>query len=122
MFKAKAARRKKGWRGELEELITLLRAYVVQETVGPLRGLGRYVGFGLLGSVFMALSVLFAGLGLLRTLQYFAPVFSTTWSFVPYIITAVLMLLILVLLMSVIARGGSKTDETDTPLTTTSRS
>ncbi len=51
------------------ELKDLVVGYAKQETVGPLRNLGRYLGFGLSGSVAIGSGILFLLLALLRGLQ-----------------------------------------------------
>ncbi len=111
MFKpSKSDRKSKGFRSELEELVAMLRTYAVQEIVGPLRGIGRFIGFGLAGSIFVSLSVLLGGLGLLRFLQAEVSLFEDTWSFVPYLITAAAMLLILAVLIGAITRSETDAD------------
>ena len=48
------------------ELWQLIVAYVKQETVVPLRQLGRYVVWGLLGALLLGLGAVLLGLGGLR--------------------------------------------------------
>ena len=55
--------------GTIKELQELLVSYAKQETVQPLKSLGRYIGWGLAGSVCMAFAGLFLSLGVLRLLQ-----------------------------------------------------
>lgn len=70
----------------MRELWALLRDYGKQETLEPLRGLGRYLGFGIVGSVLIALGVLLLLLGLLRMVQAQYPdVFDGSWEFAPYV-------------------------------------
>ncbi len=54
---------------EAKDLQTLLVDYAKQETVDPLKTLGRYMGLGLAGAMLVFLGVLFVGLGVLRFLQ-----------------------------------------------------
>ncbi len=111
MFKTRKSDRKtKGLSNELEELATTLRAYAVQEIFGPLRGIGRFIGFGLAGSIFVSLSFLLGGLGLLRLLQAEVLIFKDTWSFVPYLIAAAAMLLVLAALIGAVTRLETKSD------------
>lgn len=76
----------------MAETIELVKDYVRQETLGPLRGAGRWIGFGLLGSVLIGLGTAFLALGALRMVQTEWPdTFSGRWmSLVPYLIAFVL--------------------------------
>lgn len=78
-----------GFRNEAEGLATMLRAYAQQELVDPLRSLARFIAFGLLGAIFVATSALLFAMAVLRVLQEETSVFAGNWSFVPYLITAV---------------------------------
>ena len=80
----------------------MLRSYFVQETVGPLRGLGRYVLFGLIGAVGVSLGVVFAALALVRVLQAETDVFNANWSFVPHVAGAAFLLLAIAALVRAI--------------------
>ncbi len=55
--------------GEVGEIIDLVKIYVRQETLGPLKGLGRKIGIGVAGSVLIGLGLFFLALGLLRLVQ-----------------------------------------------------
>ena len=57
--------------GELDSstLVDLIKDYARQETVDPLKGAGRWVGFGLLGSVLVMIGGIALTLALLRALQ-----------------------------------------------------
>ncbi|WP_419931870.1 hypothetical protein [Candidatus Poriferisodalis sp.] len=95
-------RRDSGLRAEIAELVGMLRSYFVQETVGPLRGLGRYVLFGLIGAVGVSLGVVFAALALVRVLQTETSVFNANWSFVPHLAGAAFLLLAIAALIRAI--------------------
>lgn len=58
--------RKDGTETAVEELIDLTKAYLRQETIDPLRSLGRKVGYGLLGSLCVGIGVVFLGSAILR--------------------------------------------------------
>ncbi len=61
--------------------------YVKQQTIAPLQQLGRYVGFGLLGSLLFGFGVVFLALSGLRALQTeTGTTFTGDWSWVPYLI------------------------------------
>jgi NO-binding membrane sensor protein with MHYT domain len=67
------------------ELKDLVVGYVKQETVVPLRQLGRYIVFGLLGSLLLGLGVVLLGVGGLRALQTeTGTTFAGDWSWAPY--------------------------------------
>lgn len=69
------------------ELKDLCIAYVRQETVVPLKQLGKYLAFGIVGSLLMGVGVLLLALGGLRLLQEeTGTTFTGDWSWVPYII------------------------------------
>jgi hypothetical protein len=75
---------------QVSDVIDTVKAYALQETVDPLRGLGRFVAFGLLGAVFIALGCLLVVLAILRFVQSrHVGAFHGTWSFVPYLIALV---------------------------------
>jgi len=76
------------------ELRDLIVAYAKQETIVPLRQLGRYVLFGVAGSLLLGLGVVLLGVGGLRALQNeTGDTFTGDWSWAPYLITFVAMLL-----------------------------
>ena len=51
------------------DLLDLIKNYARQETTEPLKGAGRWIGFGLLGSVLLMLGGIALTLALLRFLQ-----------------------------------------------------
>jgi hypothetical protein len=82
----------------LPQLVTELRemvvTYVKQQTLIPLQKLGRYIGFGIVGSLLLGFGVLFLGMSALRALQTeTGDTFAGDWSWVPYLITFVALLL-----------------------------
>jgi hypothetical protein len=90
--------------GDLPEL---LKRYVRQETVEPLRSLGRFLGLGIAGSVLMGAGVVLVGIGALRLLQEWSA-FEGSWSWVPYLIVAVA-------LMTTTALVGSRISDRPSP-------
>jgi hypothetical protein len=75
----------------IRELKELLVAYAKQETVDPLKGLLRYVAFGVAGALLIGTGVTFAAIGALRALQgdRDGPHFTGNWSWAPYGIVVV---------------------------------
>jgi hypothetical protein len=51
------------------EVIEYVKTYATQETVGPLKGAGRWVAFGAAGAIAMGVGLSLVLLGLLRLLQ-----------------------------------------------------
>jgi len=85
MAERDAARRDEGGIGDL---IQTVKDYARQETLGPLRGAGRWLAFGAIGAVLLGFATLLLVLGVLRLLQNeMAPTFRGRWmSLVPYAI------------------------------------
>ena len=76
------------------ELRDLVITYLKQETLVPLRQLGRYVGFGIAGSLLLGLGAVLLGVGGLRALQTeTGETFTGDWSWAPYLIVFVALLL-----------------------------
>jgi hypothetical protein len=78
-----------GGGGARAELVELVLDYAKQETLGPVRGLGRFVLFGLLGSSFLAIGLAVLLLAGLRALQdETGTTFAGNLSWAPYLATA----------------------------------
>jgi flagellar biosynthesis protein FliQ len=75
---------------DLQEVRDLFVRYLKEQTVQPLKDLGRFVAFGALGSVFVAFGVVVGLLGLLRMFQWLFPVLDGSLSWIPYLIVVVL--------------------------------
>lgn len=70
------------------ELWELVLAYLKQETLEPLKGLGRFVGFGIVGAAFMAIGFVLMSIALLRVFQIETGTHLTgNWSWAPYALT-----------------------------------
>jgi predicted cobalt transporter CbtA len=115
---ARAARRlgipeRKGVRSSGEEFVQLVRDYAQQETLEPLQGLGRFVAFGVAGSVLLAVGAGLLLLGVLRLLQTeTGTTFTGNLSWLPYLITALLALAILGLAAWRISAGPARRGQT----------
>ena len=82
---------------QASELWDLVRTYAKQETVEPLKGIGRAVGWGLAGSVLVGFGVVLLALGALRALQDETTAFDGNWSFAPYLLVLLGCAIVLVL-------------------------
>jgi hypothetical protein len=84
--------------GDAKELVDLVIAYAKQETIGPLKGLGKKAALGLGGALLLGLGGIFASIGALRAMQT-----QTDWfeehnvTYLPYGL-AVLLLGVLVII------------------------
>ncbi|HEY9556835.1 MAG TPA: hypothetical protein VIR58_08870 [Acidimicrobiales bacterium] len=83
-------------------------AYAKQETIDPLRGLGRFLAFGVSGAVALGLGLVLLLLAGLRALQTeTGSTFTGNLSWAPYLITlAVGALLMALALMRITKRKG----------------
>jgi hypothetical protein len=79
----------------VSELVDLVKGYAVQETVEPLKRLGRYVGLGVAGSLFISIGLVELAMAMLRALQsQTGDAFDGGWSFVPYFLVTLACLLV----------------------------
>ena len=77
------------------ELWALTKDYARQETVDPLKGVGRYLAYGSAGALLGGVGVIVLMLAGLRALQTeTGTTFEGTWSWVPYVIVLVVALLL----------------------------
>ena len=82
-------------RKEGSELVDLLRRYLIQETLTPLRTVGRTLLFGSAAAILLGIGMVLLLLGVLRVLQTeTGRAFAGTWDWVPYPITAILGLVV----------------------------
>jgi hypothetical protein len=79
----------------IRELKDLVVAYAKQETIDPIKGLGRYVGFGIAGAVLLGTGGFFLAMATLRVLQtQTGDTFADWRSFFPYLIVVALLLVV----------------------------
>ncbi len=108
---------KKSTQAIAKELQELVVDYGKQETVDPLKNLGRYLGAGIAGSVLVGTGIALLLLAVLRGLQAIGAgetalghpggTFNHDLSFVPYLIVAILAGLAVALLYRAINREPS---------------
>lgn len=104
---AEPADRSKSLAAQVQELWELVLAYARQETLDPIKGVGRYVAFGVLGSFALGIGVVLLLLGGLRALQTETDgTFAGNWSWAPYGITLAGAVLLSVL--ALVARGRNR--------------
>ena len=97
----------KGAGAQVGELKDLVVGYAKQETVDPLKTLGRYLGFGIAGSVLLGTGIFLLLLALLRGLQEISFFQDSTWTWLPYLITALTGAIIVALFLMKLMRMAS---------------
>lgn len=92
---------------QLGETIDLLKRYVLQETVGPLKGVGRAIGYGVGGALLLGVGLVILGVALLRVLQgETGRTFAGHWSWAPYLIVVVALVLAGAVTFARLTRSG----------------
>jgi hypothetical protein len=83
------------------ELFELTKSYARQETIDPLKGIGRYLALGVAGALALGIGVILLILSGLRALQTeTGSTFTGNWSWLPYVIVLVVATLLVVLAIS----------------------
>ena len=84
--------------GSIGDLVESVKAYAQQETLGPLKGAGQWIGFGAAASLTLGLGLFLMLLGLLRLLQVeWDRSASGALSWLAYLITLVVAVVLLLL-------------------------
>ncbi|MGC8464015.1 MAG: phage holin family protein [Acidimicrobiales bacterium] len=92
-----------------QDVLSLVVEYAKQETLEPLKGLGRFVVFGVAGSVLGAVGLVVCAVGLLRLLQgETGGTFAGNWSWAPYLLCAVVVLVATGAAIAAVGRGTSR--------------
>lgn len=87
------------------ELWELTTTYAKEQTVDPLKGLGRFLAAGLAGAVLLGIGVILLALSALRALQtQTGDAFDGNWSWAPYLIVLVGAAFVMALAISRISR------------------
>jgi uncharacterized membrane protein YidH (DUF202 family) len=87
------------------EVIDLVREYAKQETLGPLKGAGRWLALGAAGSLLLGLGLLLVLIALLRLLQTEVSAFDGAFSWAPYAIVVVVAVILTVVSLSKIRKA-----------------
>jgi peptidoglycan biosynthesis protein MviN/MurJ (putative lipid II flippase) len=98
-----------GLRSSGGEAAQLVIAYVKQETLTPLKGLGRFILFGVAGSVALAIGLVILAVAFLRVLQgETGTTFTGNWSWAPYLICTVVVVLVAAVAVMAVTRGQQR--------------
>jgi len=98
----------KSLRRDFDELRTVFVRYVKEETIQPVKDLGRFLIWGTLGSLFVGFGAVLLLIGSLRYLQWQFPVLDGSLSWLPYVIVALLALLVIALTAWRVTSGTAK--------------
>ena len=90
---------------EAEEIKDVAVRYVREETVDPVKALGRYTAYGCAGSLLVGIGGLLVAVGLLRLLQ---ELFHGTTSWIPYVLVTLGGIAIIGLTLIKIGSGPSR--------------
>ena len=91
------------------EAARLVVDYVKQETLDPIKGLGRFMVFGVLGSVAIAIGLVILSIALLRFLQGETDgAFDGNLSWIPYLICTVFVVGVAGLAVAAVSRGAAR--------------
>jgi len=93
---------------DFDELRDLAIQYVKEETIKPIKDLGRFMLWGTVGSIFVGFGAVLLLFGSLRYLQWQFPVLDGSLSWLPYVIVAVLALIVMALTAWRVVSGMAK--------------
>jgi hypothetical protein len=93
---------------DIEEIRGLAMRYIKEETIQPVKDLGRFVAYGTLGSIFVGFGTTMLLLAALRFLQEQFKVLDGSLSWLPYLIVAVLACGVIALTLWRIVSGAAK--------------
>jgi len=94
--------------GSIGDVIATVKEYARQETLGPLKGAGRWLALGAAAAIMLGVGTSLLVLALLRMVQHeFAPTFAGRWmSLLPYLIALVASLVVIGLAVSRIGKSS----------------
>ena len=70
-----------------DDVVTLIQSYLRQELVEPLRTVGRFLAYGIVGSLLIGSGLVLLAVGTLRGIQA-TEVIEKCWSWLPYLHSA----------------------------------
>lgn len=91
---------------EAQEIKRMVVGYAKQETLEPLKALGKYLGLGAAGAILVFLGMFFISVGVLRLVQSFEIFEGGSWaSTVPYLAAIGVLLVVLAILGMSLAKA-----------------
>lgn len=93
----------------ISELKDLLVDYAKQETLTPLKGVSRYLRWGIPGAIFVSMGMFFLAMAGLRALQAETGTRLTgNWSWAPYFIVLIGLVLVIAMAVRAITSGKKR--------------
>jgi hypothetical protein len=97
----------------IQEVVDYVKQYALQETVGPIKNAGRWLGFGVAGAFALGIGFSLVLLGVLRLIQTeWDRVARGSLSWIPYLITLVVAGLIIWITVSRINKSSLEREPT----------
>jgi Putative Actinobacterial Holin-X, holin superfamily III len=93
---------------DLDEIKALALKYIKEETIQPIKQMGRFVAWGAAGSLLVGFGYFFLLFGALRFLQEQFKVLDGTLSWIPYLVVVVLAAIVIALTLWRIVSGTAK--------------
>ena len=85
-FKINSSERNKTDDKNAAEILETVLKYVKTETLKPIRGAGRWIGFGLVAALMLSIGLVLGALGILRLVQTSGLGNSNSWSWLTYVV------------------------------------
>lgn len=96
----------------VNHLVDGVKAYAIQETVGPVRGAARWVAVGSVAALALGLAVVFFTLAVLRMVQDLGgSALGGSLSFVPYLATLAVLAVVTRIVLSRVSRTSLQRGE-----------
>ena len=100
----------------IRELKDLVVAYAKQETVDPIKGLGKYLAWGVGGALLLGTGIFFVAMSALRALQTeTGTTFTGNWSWVPYLIVVAGLLILAWISWTIASKRKAKQSTVSSP-------
>ncbi len=91
----------------IQEVVDSVKQYALQETVGPIKNAGRWLGFGVAGAFALGIGLSIVLLGVLRLVQTeWDRVARGSLSWIPYLITLIVAAIIMWITVSRINKSS----------------
>ena len=107
-FKVNSSERNKTEDKNAGEILETVLKYVKTETLKPIRGAGRWIGFGLVAALMLSIGLVLGALGILRLVQTSGLGDSSSWSWLTYVVALLVCTVAFFFAISRIRKGTLK--------------